>query len=36
MALTTPFAQNGDKKAIPQNTSDGSVSFNNGFGSLYA
>ena len=36
MALTTPFAQNGDKKEIPQNTSNGSVSFNNGFGSLYA
>ena len=36
MGLTTPFAQNGDKKAIPQNTSDGSVSFNNGFGSFYA
>lgn len=36
MALTTPFAQNGDKKEIPQNTSDGSVSFNNGFGSFYA
>ena len=36
MALTTPFAQNGDKKEIPQNTSDGSVSFDRGFGSLYA
>ena len=36
MALTTPFAQNGDKKEIPQNSSNGSVSFNNGFGSLYA
>lgn len=36
MGLTTPFAQNGDKKEIPQNTSDGSVSFNNGFGSFYA
>ena len=36
MALTTPFAQNGDKKAIPQNTSDGSVSFDRGFGSFYA
>ena len=36
MALTKPFAENGDKKAIPQTTSDGSVSFNNGFGSLYA
>ena len=36
MALTKPFAENGDKKAIPQNTSDGSVSFDRGFGSLYA
>ena len=36
MALTKPFAENGDKKAIQQTTSDGSVSFNNGFGSLYA
>ena len=36
MALSTPFAQNGDKKEIPQNSSNGSVSFNNGFGSLYA
>ena len=36
MALTTPFAENGDKKAIPQTTSDGSVSFDRGFGSFYA
>lgn len=36
MALITPFAQNGDKKEIPQNTSDGSVSFDRGFGSFYA
>ena len=36
MALTTPFAENGDKKEIPQNTSDGSVSFDRGFGSFYA
>ena len=36
MALTTPFAQNGDKKEIPQTTSDGSLSFDRGFGSLYA
>lgn len=36
MALTTPFAQNGDKKEIPQSTSDGSVSFDRGFNSLYA
>ena len=36
MALKTPFAQNGDKKTIPQSTSDGSVSFDRGFGSFYA
>ena len=36
MAITTPFAQNGDKKEIPQTTSDGSLSFDRGFGSLYA
>lgn len=36
MALLTPFAQNGDKKAIPETTSDGSVSFDRGFGSFYA
>ena len=36
MALTTSFAQNGDKKAIPQTTPDGSVSFDRGFGSFYA
>ena len=36
MGLTTPFAQNGDKKEIPQNTSNGSVSFDRGFGSFYA
>ena len=36
MAITTPFAQNGDKKEIPQTTSDGSLSFDKGFGSLYA
>ena len=35
MAITTPFAQNGDKKEIPQTTSDGSLSFDKGFGSLY-
>ena len=35
MAITTPFAQNGDKKEIPQTTSDGSLSFDRGFGSLY-
>ena len=36
MALTKPFAENGDKKEIPQNSSNGSVSFDRGFGSLYA
>ena len=36
MALTKPFAENGDKKAIPQTTSDGSLSFDRGFGSFYA
>ena len=36
MAITTPFAQNGDKKEIPQTSSDGSLSFDKGFGSLYA
>lgn len=36
MAITTPFAVNGDKKEIPQTSSDGSLSFDRGFGSLYA
>ena len=36
MALTKPFAENGDKKQIPETTSDGSVSFDRGFGSFYA
>lgn len=36
MALTTPFAQNGNKTTIPQTTSDGSVSYDQGFGSFYA
>lgn len=36
MAITTPFAHNGDKKEIPQTSSDGSLSFDKGFGSLYA
>lgn len=36
MALNKPFAENGDKKAIPETTSDGSVSFDRGFGSFYA
>lgn len=37
MALTKPFAQNGDKKAIPENTTgDGSLSYETGFGGFYA
>lgn len=36
MALTTPFAQNGDKLAIPQTASDSSVSYNLGFTYAYA
>lgn len=36
MALTRPFAQNGDKKAVPQTTQDGSVSYDQGFGNFYA
>ena len=36
MAITTPFAQNGDKKEIPQTTSDGTLSYDKGFGTLYA
>lgn len=36
MALTTPFAQNGNKTTIPQTTADGSVSYDQGFGSFYA
>lgn len=37
MALTTPFAQNGDKKTIPENTTgDGSLSYETGFGGFYA
>lgn len=36
MALTTAFAKNGNKKAVPQTTQDGSVSYDQGFGNLYA
>ena len=37
MALTKPFAENGDKKAIPENTTgDGSLSYETGFGGFYA
>lgn len=37
MALTKPFAENGDKKAIPENTTgDGSLSYDTGFGGFYA
>ena len=36
MALTKPFAENGDKTTIPATTSDGSVSYDQGFGSFYA
>lgn len=36
MALTTPFAQNGNKTTIPQTTADGSVSYDQGFGAFYA
>ena len=36
MALTTAFAKNGNKKAVPQTTADGSVSYDQGFGNLYA
>ena len=36
MALTTAFARNGNKKAVPQTTQDGSVSYDQGFGNLYA
>ena len=36
MALTTAFARNGNKKAVPQTTADGSVSYDQGFGNLYA
>lgn len=36
MALTTAFARNGNRKAVPQTTADGSVSYDQGFGNLYA
>lgn len=37
MALTKPFAENGNKLAIPADaTPDGSVSYDQGFGNLYA
>lgn len=36
MALTTPFAKNGNKTPIPQTTADGSVSYDQGFGYAYA
>lgn len=37
MALTKPFCANGNKKPIPENmTVDGSVSYEQGFGNLYA
>lgn len=36
MALTKPFAENGNKTTIPATTSDGSVSYDQGFGSFYA
>lgn len=36
MALTKPFAENGNKLAIPETTVDGSVSYDQGFGSSYA
>lgn len=36
MALTTAFARNGNRKPVPQSTADGSVSYDQGFGNLYA
>lgn len=36
MALTKPFAENGNKTTIPATTSDGSVSYDQGFGAFYA
>jgi hypothetical protein len=36
MALTKPFAENGNKLAIPETTADGSVSYDQGFGAFYA
>lgn len=36
MALTRPFCENGNKTTIPQTTSDGSVSYDQGFTYAYA
>ena len=36
MALTIPFARNGNRTTIPQTTSNGSVSYDQGFGAFYA
>lgn len=36
MALTRPFAENGNKVTIPEITTDGSVSYDQGFGAFYA
>lgn len=36
MALTKPFAENGDKATIPETAVDGSVSYDQGFGTSYA
>lgn len=36
MALTKPFCENGNKSTIPETTNDGSVSYDQGFGSFYA
>ncbi|MDD5785989.1 hypothetical protein [Campylobacter lanienae] len=36
MALITPFAENGNRATIPATTSDGSVSYDQGFGGFYA
>lgn len=36
MALTIPFARNGNRTAVPQTTSNGSVSYDQGFGAFYA
>lgn len=36
MALTKAFAENGNRKEVPQTTTDGSVSYDQGFGDFYA
>ena len=36
MALTTAFARNGNRKAVPQTAQDGSVNYSDGFGAFYA